>query len=105
MNNEQIQSLVDLIRKKGEIKSVDIASILKIPIRRIYDVLPVLEVVGMITRLSRGVVSWVESVDSNVYDCNKLMISCVGTITEVKNMGVQLTIEQTGDRFAVERLD
>ncbi len=108
MSKEDINGIINLIKIKKSITSADISKLLKISMRRVFDVLPVLEVLGIVTRPSRGMVSWVEKkvpVDNNIYNCSKLIIHCIGVITEVKNLGMQITIEQTADGFTVEAVE
>lgn len=116
MKAEDIQLIIDLIQARGEIKSSDIATLLDLTKRRVFDVLPVLEVMGVITRPKRGSVVWVkkdvpiitnsaDDTDTLTYNTNRLLIKAVGAITSVKNLGAQeMMIEQTAEGFTIEAL-
>lgn len=107
MKKEDIQLIIDLIQTKKKIKSSEISRLLSIPIRRIFDILPTLEVLRIITR-TRGIVAWVEPTEvlsietNNTYLCSELHISCIGVITSVKNLGNNVVLEQSGVGFSVE---
>ena len=104
MNREDAELFIEFIKHKKIATVIETAEHLNISKRRLHDVLPILDVLGLVDRSKRGSITWVGPVDNNTYDCNKLIIKSVGAITLVKNLGMQVMIEQTVNGFTVEKV-
>lgn len=102
MKKEAVEKIVNTIESVPSLHIDDLVSLSGIQKRRLYDILPILEVLGYITR-DKGHITKVEPVESNgKYDSQSLVINANGAITSVRQLGPQgIRIEQTALGFEV----
>lgn len=103
MKKEGIDRIL-VVLKRGRISITDLAKQTDLLKRRLWDVLPILEALGLIDRSERGIVTWIQKEEKidNHYPGNKLQIHTIGAITSVMRHGMQgVLIEQTASGFNV----
>ncbi len=115
MKKELVELMVSILKEYGTISVEDLAEQMDITKRRIHDVLPTLDGLGLIDRSVRGMVIWVEEKEEvvelvetdKVYSSGRLMVSTTkGVITSVSKYGVQsIIVEQTASGFVVNEIE
>lgn len=109
MKKADIDNILIVLKEQKSLSISDLATLTGLMKRRLFDVLPILNALGMVDRSKKGWVTWIEKEESKIngnYDGRRLEINTVGIIESVRRMGVQtLVIEQTAEGFQVNPLE
>ena len=105
--------VIKLLKKSGEggITNANLSEILKVPKRRIYDVVAILKASRLITttRNREGTrLYWLESSldkgngNMKKIRSNKIKVSTTGYFTRVSNRGTEVIVESTSPSISIE---
>ncbi|MHA2100073.1 MAG: hypothetical protein ACW99A_15465 [Candidatus Kariarchaeaceae archaeon] len=105
---------IDLLKKSGEtgITNAGLARSLKVPKRRIYDVIAILKAAKLITtfRNKEGTrVFWLENSseigrnERKRIRSNKIKVCTSGYFTSVSNRGTEVIVESTSPSISIEQ--
>ncbi|OLS28560.1 MAG: hypothetical protein HeimC2_06170 [Candidatus Heimdallarchaeota archaeon LC_2] len=105
--------VIKLLKKSGEggITNANLSEILKVPKRRIYDVVAILKASRLIstTRNREGThLYWLDSSLDNgngttkKIRSNKIRVSTTGYFTSVSNRGTEVIVESTSPSISIE---
>ncbi|MCH8905462.1 MAG: hypothetical protein IH840_00105 [Candidatus Heimdallarchaeota archaeon] len=113
MNKADVALMLQHIQKNSTISVSDLSKLVSLPTRRLYDCIPTLQALGIVTRPSRGMVAWVEQKPvveepkstTVSFESHMLQVSSKGVITSVKTLdAMSLIIESTAPGFSVNPL-